>query len=341
DVPTGCDAFVEALREAEHHARVLASGETVTNESELLRDALQNILRSFDELDDQPKPFDLAALLRETFSVSATEEPVRFETSAAAGIPPQSLRRNRMLRLFSTVQRLGRAALLHGGVLRSEMDYAMNQRAVTVFINGEGKTDRERAEVYVPAIERAVAAHAGSIETDFSDSGFTVLIFLPDQIALALDEWLPGWDTFAPRSIQMLRLLKSGGPVPPEELILNGVLEDELERRLLPRLGIAPAATLIHDLKPRKPDLTPSSPQRIEKVLAQLKRGKPKKEICAPVYAAEILYMYAIDQRHASAIGVENFNSPNTIELAKVLSATPLNLLGALRLLTQVLNMPA
>ena len=111
-----------------------------------------------------------------------------------------------------------------------------------------------------------------------------------------------------------------------------------MNRQMPERLGVAPAATLIHDLKPRKPGLSPSSAQRIEKVLSQVKRGKPKKEICAPAYAAEIIWMFAIDQRHASALGIKDFNALQTPELAKTLSATPLNYLHALRLLPQVFS---
>lgn len=35
----------------------------------------------------------------------------------------------------------------------------------------------------------------------------------------------------------MLRLLKSGAQAPPEDFILGGILEHELEARLLPRLS--------------------------------------------------------------------------------------------------------
>ncbi len=338
EVPSGCDDFITALRDAEHFARILSAGETVTNEASLLNDALPAILARFDDQDDPPKPCDLQALLRDSFAQQDPRQTVRFESAFAAEVPPQSLRRNRMLRFLTATQSLSRAALEHGGNVRIEVDYSLVQRAVTLFINGEGQTNRDRAEIYLPALQRALDAHGGSMEADFAANGITLLITLPDAIAATLDEWLPGWDTFAPRSIQMLRLLKSGGPVPPEELILNGVLEDELERRLLPRLSVAPAATLIHDLKPRKPDLSPSSSQRVEKILSQVKRAKPKKEICAPAYAAEVIWMFAIDQRNASAIGVKEASAPQTDELAKALSAAPLNYLHALRLLPQVLS---
>lgn len=338
EVPSGCDEYIAVLRDAEQYARILSAGETVTNEANLLRDTLTGILARFDELDDPPKPCDLPALMRDSFMSEEPQQPVRFDSAFATEVPPQSLRRNRMLRFLCATQSLSRAALEHGGHVCIEIDYSLAQRIVTLFINGEGQTNRERAEIYLPSPQRALNTHGGSIEADFAANGFTLLVTLPDAIASTLDEWLPGWDTFAPRSIQMLRLLKSGGPVPPEDLILSGVLEDELERRLLPRLSVAPAATLIHDLKPRKPDLSPSSPQRIEKVLSQVKRGKPKKEICAPAYAAEIIWMFAIDQRHASAIGVKEASAPHTAELAKSLSSTSFNYLRALRLIPQVFS---
>ncbi|MCC6795236.1 MAG: hypothetical protein IT366_08965 [Candidatus Hydrogenedentes bacterium] len=336
EVPFCCDDFIAPLREAEHFARILSSGETVTEEARQLHDALAAILARFDGQDDPPNPCDLQALIRDAFPPPDPQQAVRFEIVLAAEVPPQALRRNRMLRFLNATQLLARAALEHGGNMRLEIDYSVAQRAITLFVTGEGQTNRDRAEVYLPALQRALDVHGGAMEADFASNGFTLLVTLPDAIASTLDNWLPGWDTFSPRSIQMLRLLKSGGPVPPEELILNGVLEDELERRLLPRLSVAPAATLIHDLKPLKPELAPSSAQRSEKVLSQVKRGKPKKEICAPPYAAEIIYMFTIDQRHASAIGVKEASAPQTAELAKALSSTPLNYLQALRLLPQV-----
>jgi hypothetical protein len=266
------------------------------------------------------------------------EDVVSFDDRIAAGLPPLTVRRNRMARLFHSLHALARAALTHGGTVRCEIDYASAQRAVNVLFAGQGKTDRGTAAIYVPAIERAVEIHGGEAEADFGSDGFTLLLSIPDPVARALDDWLPGWDTFAPRSIQMLRLSKSGGLVPPEELILHGVLQDELERRLLPRLAVAPAATLVHDLTPRTPNLSALSPQRMEKVLSQLKRGKPKKEICAPAYAAEIVWMFSIDARHAAAIGLKAARSLETEELCRTLASSPVAYISALRLLCRVMH---
>ena len=340
-VPVGCDSVVAALREAEARARVLASGEFAALDADALGEGLRRILADFDAQDDSSQPCDLSVLVREV-AIATSEQPgpVTFEFTVATDLPPLSVRRNRLVRLFRASNALGRAALTHGGSVRCNVDYSVSERTASVTVTGQGRVDRAAAERWLPSIDRAASVHGGETDAEFADDGFLVLLTVPDAVALTLDSWLPGWDTFAPRSIQMLRLLKSGGPVPPEDLILGGVLEDELERRLLPRLGVAPAATLVHELQPRRPALGPSSPARLEKVLSQLKRGKPKKEICAPPYAAEVLWMFAVDERHAAAVGVAPGQLSEVEGLCKVLIESPIDYALALRLVAQMLEPP-
>ena len=339
ETPTSCEAVIAALRIAENRARCLASGEFASVEADALRVGLSAVLAEIDAQDDPRKPCDLAALARESLPATASPDgPVPLEVTIAPELPPVTIRRNRFARMFRSMRALGRTAFTHGGAIRLEIEYDLPQRSVGLLLTGKGKTDCASAEMYVPTIERALELHGGGVETDIETDGFTIMLTVPDAVARELDNWLPGWDTFAARSIQMLRLLKSGGPVLPEDLILHGVLEDELERRLLPRLSVAPAATLVHDLIPRTPNLSASSPQRMEKVLSQLKRGKPKKEICAPAYAAEIVWMFSIDARHAAAIGLKAARSQETEELCRTLASSPVAYISALRLLCRVMH---
>ncbi|NUM55350.1 MAG: hypothetical protein HUU46_17015 [Candidatus Hydrogenedentes bacterium] len=331
DVPTGCESIITALRAAEQHARILATEEFASADMGALHDCLNHILNEFDAQDDSLAPCDPVALVREAIPAAAPDDVAPLHVTVAPGIPPILVRRNRIARLFRTLGALGRAALTHGGSMRLEITYDAPQRIMSLSFQLSGAHEREAVEMYLPSVHRGVARHGGEMALDSSSEEIYLLIAIPDEVARALDEWLPGWDTFAPRSIQMLRLLKSGGPVPPEELILGGVLEDELERRLLPRLGVAPAATLVHELTPRSPALTSSSAQRIEKVLSQLKRGRPKKEICAPAYAAEILWMFSVDARHAAAIGIRDGALAEVPELCHVLAAASIDRLDALR----------
>lgn len=342
DVEIGCQSLIGPLREAERRARICASGEFAATETESQVRDLGKLLENIDAQDDPATPCDLAAVVREVLPARPFPgDTPPLEVSVAPDIPASAVRRNRVARMFRTLRELGANVLTHGGSMRLEAAYDSAQRSVTVLFTASGWCENGVAERYLPSLERAAHVHGGAMDADIAQEAIGLLITMPDAIALALDEWLPGWDTFAPRSIQMLRLLKSGGPVPPEDLILGGVLEDELERRLLPRLGVAPAATLVHDLAPRTPALTPSSPQRLEKVLAQIKRGKPKKEICAPAYAAEILWQFSVDMRHAGSVGVSGSGFPNVPDLCKALVGTPVDALRALRLLARVILPPA
>lgn len=340
DAPTGCDEVVVDLRAAENLARILAAGEDAGNvDTHALRVILDRLLAWIDTQDDPLQPCDIAALVRAFMGdVSIGDATAPVKVDMASELPPLTVRRNRIARLLRSAWALANAALRHGGTAQCTINYESQQRAVSILFSGHGKTDCDAGSVYVPTIVRAIEAHGGDVETDFQSDEFTLFMLIPDVIARSLDEWLPGWNTCSPRSIQMLRMLKSGGPVPPEDIVLAGVLEDELERRLLPRLAVAPAATLVHDLRPRQPLLSTASAQRIEKVLAQLKRGKPKKEICAPAYAAEILWMFSADDRHAGAIGLKPGSSEITLDLCKELINPQISYPHALRLLLQVVE---
>ena len=113
---------------------------------------------------------------------------------------------------------------------------------------------------------------------------------IPDRAGEALDAWLPGWERFLTESQQMLRVLKSGSQPLPEEFLLGGILENELERWLMPLLTEPAVVNVVHDGVASLEGLPGASSERLAKALSQIKRGKPKKEIVRPPYAGELLW---------------------------------------------------
>ena len=166
--------------------------------------------------------------------------------------------------------------------------------------------------------------------TDLTVDQCAISLTIPDPIGVALNDWIPGFDVFSERSIQMLRLLKSGGQAPPEDLILGGVLESELERWLMATLAASPAVNVAHELDKEK------NPPRVAKALGQIRRGKPKKEICAPPYAAEIIGAFRSDERGRHALGLGAFESEEIDALLNGLTSKPLGYLTCLRLLVKI-----
>jgi hypothetical protein len=152
-----------------------------------------------------------------------------------------------------------------------------------------------------------------------------------------LDEWIPGWEGFGDRSRQMLRILKSGGPMPPEEFLLEGILEEELERWLLPKLEAPGAVNLAHELPANHSDLPGASPERLEKALGQIRKRKPRKEVVRPAYAAEILWAYRDDARSRAAVGTERLEISQLRALCEALLRRPPDYVVALRLVAVAL----
>jgi len=98
-------------------------------------------------------------------------------------------------------------------------------------------------------------------------------------------------------------------------VLLAGVLEDELERWLLPRLSEPPAVNAAHEIT-IETSSKGFSAERRKKVLEQIRKGKPKKEICAPSYAAEILHAFRSQARYRQAIGAERLSAEEIEMLA-------------------------
>jgi len=253
-----------------------------------------------------------------------TERCINSETLLDPNAPPLLLRRDRVRAFFATVVRYAAAVLPNAGSLTLMTDYQAGERVLGVVVAIEGPRCVSEETFHLAGLRRAVVeVHDGTLEWAPDSDGVTITATFPDRVGRALDEWIPGFDVFAERSRQMLRLLKSGGPAPPEDFLLGGVLEAELERWLLPKFAGAAAVNLAHDLLEETAGLPGSSPARLKKALTQIKRGKPRKEIAAPPYAAEVLWAFRRDDRHRKAVGAEALDEDALERLCRALLEIP------------------
>jgi hypothetical protein len=188
---------------------------------------------------------------------------------------------------------------------------------------------------------RIALAHAGTCAFDRDGHRATLRIVLPDPVGAALDVAIPGWEAFSDRSRQMLRLLKSGASPLPEDFLLGGVLEETLETLLFERLGAPLARNIAVDLKPDNRGLKKSDPERLKKALAQVSRGKPKKEICQPQYAGELIWAFRGDARRRAALGAESLDENELLRLCEALLATPPEYYAGLALLARLATLGA
>lgn len=175
----------------------------------------------------------------------------------------------------------------------------------------------------------------GEQQNDKKNSG---VVFLPDPAGRALDAWLPGWEGFAEGNRRMLRLLKSGGAPLPEDFVLNGVLGSELERLLWPHLQNPPARNIANEQAESTGHAPGGDAARRKKAMTQIARGKPKKEICAPAYAVELLWAFREDGRSRAALGLASSATAAIEKLCGALAASPPDHAASLRLLAAVIQ---
>jgi hypothetical protein len=331
DVPEDLTA---AVRGAEQRLRLLVAGE---GDAASAREAIDGALAVVDADTRGREPADLTAVVSE--SVDEHREALKaraiaIETYCDTHIPPIAMHRKRIRTAIASALNHTAAVLPRGGAVAILVDYDAKER-LAGFVVTVGGTQCDTTETcYVAAMRRAfVDIHGGSFTMAPEKPGVTFTMALPDPVGCELDTWLPGFDLFSDRSCQMLRLLKSGGPTPPEELIFTGVLEEELDRWLSPLLSAPAVVNIAHDLKADNDDLAGSSSERLQKALTQLKRGKPRKELCSPPYAAEILWAFRAEERHRRAVGTELFDEDGLRAFCTGLLKTPPDSLACLRLL--------
>ncbi len=319
---------------SEEHERVFAA---IVEAERLLRLAasdgagvdaavVQTVLDAIDAESPGPEPADVCALLRGIFDDDHTSK-----IQCGDSLPPIAMRRDRVAVSIERLRNLSRPRMDAGAKAVVSVEYNASDRAVEMECSFPRAGDDMAWDAACAAFERVISAlHEGIFLADLTADQCSISLTIPDPIGVALNDWIPGFDVFSERSIQMLRLLKSGGQAPPEDLILGGVLESELERWLMATLEASPAVNVAHELDKEK------NPPRVAKALGQIRRGKPKKEICAPPYAAEIIGAYRSDERGRRALGLGSFESEEIDALLNGLTSKPLGYLTCLRLLVKI-----
>ncbi|MFA6243933.1 MAG: hypothetical protein WC655_23520 [Candidatus Hydrogenedentales bacterium] len=329
---------------AEEKLRMLAGGESGLLREQVIRDvldALGSALSYIDESRKAKEPSDLRALIADAMDEVKEdfgERRIGSDVTVADDIPPIVLRRSHVASSVANAGRLAVASLPQGGAFTLIADYHPAKRCVEIMCAISGKPFLETRSPYPASIRRAIEEiHGGRFEVLEDPDGVTIQLELSDPVGKTLDAWIPGFDSFSARSKQMLRLLKSGGPAPPEDFILAGVLEEELERWLLPRLSVAPATTLAHELTGEKSPLAGSVADRRSKALSQIARGRPKKEVCQPAYAAEVLWAFRHDERHRKAVASHRLSESVLKSLCEELLKTAIDYTFALRIVASAI----
>jgi hypothetical protein len=302
-----------------------------------LHDALETALHVIDGPPATPSPADLGALI---MSVVAEERPhadarrIDVQTLIEPNLPALQMTRARLRIYLQSLLRWVCVSLPERGTLTILCDYTPGDRVMDVVATAAGPGARYDDRGYAASMRRAVVdAHGGTVEVEIAGETLTVAASLPDPIGRALERWIPGFEAFSMRSQQMLRLLKSGGPTPPEEFLLGGVLEEELERWLLPRLQEPVAVNVAGEIAVKDAGRAGSSVDRLKKALQQIQKGKVKKEIAQPGYAAELLWVFRGDDRKRGAIGAERLTVDDIEALAAHLWSSPPRYVEALRII--------
>jgi len=327
---------VPVLEAVERAAALSASGHGRVVE------ALDRCLVLVEGEEHSEEPVGLKALLGEVmddFGPELAAHAIAAETLVDPATPPLLLQRERIRACFATLLRYAMAVLPHGGTMTMLVEYDGKTRFAKIMTSIQGARCIAQPTFHHAGIRRAVVErHAGAFDFAPERNGVTLTLTLPDRAGRTLDEWIPGFGVFSGQSQQMLRLLKSGGPAPPQDFLLNGILETELERWLLPGFSSSAAENIAHQLPEANPDLPGSSAPRLEKALGQIRRGKPRKEITAPPYAAEVLWAFRRSERHRKAIGVERLDEDAVKQLCLALMDYPPDYVTSLRLIARALT---
>ena len=250
---------------------------------------------------------------------------IHHSYSFSEGFPHLPLNRARMEGFFATLFDWAIATMPDGGTLESLVEYDEGSREANAMI-ALGATTGEIGDTYhLSLLKRAIRFHGGSIDIERDGADASLAISLGDTVGQGLDTWLPGWAVFGAESRKYLRLLKSGAQAPPEDFILGGILEQELEQWLLPRLTDPVTVNIVKEGKAPSAGPKGSIKERVKKVLDQLGRGKPKKEICQPHYAGELFGALRQDARHRSALGTQVLTDEELESLCEALLSKPVD----------------
>lgn len=334
--------LVEQVRAAEQHLRLALSEEGGGTACAAL-DALEEGLLIVDGGARDKTPGDLGTAIEQAVQdkkAALDAASIAVETYIEAHVPPIAMHRKSVVSAFMGVFEYARAVLPRGGAVAILAEYDTGARAVTVAVSIAGTQCRHGDSAWLAGVRRGVIeVNGGTLHVSEGKDTVTLTVTLPDSVGKDLDRWLPGFDAFSSRSRQMLRLLKSGGPTPPAEFLLDGVLEEELERWLLPRLERPQAQNVAHDAPVENKGLAGTSAERLAKALAQVKKGKPRKEVAKPGYAAELLWSFNQSERGRGALAVPATASEYVDRLSQLLLRDPIQHDECLRVLAQILNL--
>lgn len=300
-------------------ARKCLTDAQATSSPTIAVEAADGALSLLDGPDRPAESADVKALISE---VQAESQPILEAKGITTTIlytsplPPLAVRRNRLRTFFLNLLDYALASMPSGRSISLMCGYDADRREMEIVADVEGVAPGRAPALYAASLRRAVVdAHGGVFDWTIKGNVTSISATIPDEIGRALEEWIPGLEVFSDRSKQMLRLLKSAPHGLPEEVLLAGVLEDELERWLLPNLSEPPAVNAAHEITVEALSKGFSAERR-KKVLEQIRKGKPKKEICARSYAAEILHAFRSQDRYRRAIGAERLSAEEIEMLA-------------------------
>lgn len=275
-----------------------------------------------------PDMLDLERLYTESLAEHETalhQGGIAHGHSFGKPFPQLPLNRTRMHRAFASLFAWAVAGMPGGGTLETLAEYDPDTREATGMVTLGAAEGTVADSSHVSLIKRAIRFHRGDCEVDIAGADATVTFTLADTVGQALDAWLPGWEAFSEESRRYLRLLKSGAQAPPEDFILGGILEQELEAWLLPRLQDPATVNIVGEGHLRNDGLKGSIKERLQKALDQVGRGKPKKEICQPAYAGELLWAFRGDPRKRAALGTQVLTDEELQALCEGLLAKPVD----------------
>ncbi|HPK00622.1 MAG TPA: hypothetical protein PKW60_14145 [Candidatus Hydrogenedentes bacterium] len=262
---------------------------------------------------------DFVRTIRDAVAAEAdvtSEQALEVDVFAERELPPLMITRPALFRAWESTVQHALMSLPRGGRLAFMVDYDANARSVSTLIELEGTQYIPGETVYLASIRRGVVElHEGTVECSAELNGMLITVTIPDRVGKTLDSWLPGWERFSEQSRQMLRLLKSGDSPLPEEFLLGGILENELERWLLPLLTEPVMVNLAHDGVESLDGLPGASKERLDKALSQIRRGKPKKEIARPPYAGELLWAFRAPLHARNALRLNTLDDGELREL--------------------------
>ncbi len=298
----------------------------------LLNDAMAEAEKHY----RKPEPSNLCALLEEVVgkaSESLHRRSLALDILCDRGLPPIVMQRERMLKTLRLVCEAAARFLAPGGAVTILADYAPTTRKASIVCMYSGETVAIPGGPLRASLRRSVVEfHSGAVSFHEEKSGHSIELTLPDPVGQSMDRWIPGWESFGDRSKLMLRMLRSGSPTPSPEFLLEGVLEAELERWLLPIVESPAGLNVAHEVPDTLPPAPGGSAERRDKAMGQILRRKPRKEIAKPPYAAEIVWAFGATDRGRAVLGIGAFDHEQVRALSAALLQKPAAHEDALRL---------